>query len=492
MTIGKTILKAGRLAPAGLLAVGIAGCAGPNQANTVADAPKVVQAAVQTIAETSVPGTYEAVGTVKARLNAILASKVMGRVVSVSAREGDTVVKGQLVVTLDSRELEASVRMAAAGYHSSVVGVENALTTAAIEEQSNSARIAQAESQVSQSKAALAAAVARQDLVLAGPRVQDVSKSHLAVMQAASNMKLAKLQLDRTSTLVAEGALARRDLDLAQNRYDVAQGQLGIATQSESVAREGSRSQDIRAAQDAVRQAAGALGQAQSAVAQAKAEAMQNAVRRKEVDVAKSQVLVASATMQSAEVGLSYARVSAPFDGRVVQRFVDPGAMASPGVPLVEVEGGEYQLEAVVPESVLRSVSLGASVDVTIDALSGRHLSGRVVEIVPKGDAATHSFVVKVALPAGRQIKSGMYGRVAIRTASERRVLIPASATWEREGLHYVFALNAEGVARLRIVTLGDLLDGKYAVFSGLRVGDRIVVGNLADVADGVRVERGS
>jgi RND family efflux transporter MFP subunit len=163
--------------------------------------------------------------------------------------------------------------------------------------------------------------------------------------------------------------------------------------------------------------------------------------------------------------------------------------MASPGVSLLEVEGGEYRLEAIVPENVLRSASVGALADVRIDALSGQVLTGRIVEIVPKADAATHSFIVKIALPKNRSIKSGMYGKVAIRTGSVTWTLIPQSATWEREGLHYVFALNVEGIARIRIVTLGEHHDDKVEVLSGLTAGDRIVIGNREVVADGFKVE---
>ena len=471
------------------LLVGLAGCVQKEAVKAQESAPKIVRAEVQTVAETKEAGSYVASGTVKARLNATLASKVMGRVVSIAVVEGDPITKGQLLVSLDSRELQAGVKVAAAGYHGALVGVDNASTSAQMETQTSRARIAQAESQVSQARAALASAEARRDLTLAGPRTQEVSQSHLAVVQTESSVQLAKRELERTAKLVEEGALARRELDLAQNRYDVAKGQFDFAIQTESMAREGSRTQEIRAARDAVTQATGALKQAQAVVAQARAAAMLIAVRRKEVEVAKAQVQEASATMQSAQVSLSYAQVPAPFDGRVVQRLVDPGSMASPGVSLLEVEGGEYRLEAVVPENILRSASVGVFADVRIEALSGQALSGRIVEVVPKADAATHSFIVKIALPKNRSIKSGMYGKVTIRTGSVTRTLIPQSATWEREGLSYVFALNAEGIARIRIVTLGERHDDKIEVLSGLTVGDRIVIGNRDAVSDGCKVE---
>jgi multidrug efflux pump subunit AcrA (membrane-fusion protein) len=76
-----------------------------------------------------------------------------------------------------------------------------------------------------------------------------------------------------------------------------------------------------------------------------------------------------------------------------------------------------------------------------------------------------------------------------IPTHSVSRTLIPTSAIWQREGLNYVFAVNKEGIARLRIVTLGERIDDKAEALSGLSTGDRIVVGDHSEVSDGVKVE---
>jgi RND family efflux transporter MFP subunit len=262
-----------------------------------------------------------------------------------------------------------------------------------------------------------------------------------------------------------------------------------MAVENESIAREGSRSQEIRAAQDAVAQAKAALAQAKSGVVQAKAAEMQSLVRRKEIEVAKAQVEQSSAAVQSAQVGLSYAQVLAPFDGRVVRRIVDPGSMASPGSPLLEIEGGDYRLEASVPERVLRSVSIGSADDVKIDSVKSGRLIGKVQEIVPQADTTSHSFIVKLLLPSAVGIKSGMFGRAMIPISSVSRTLIPASAVWQRDGLNYVFAVNKEGIARLRIVTLGERIEDKVEALSGLSTGDRIVVGDHSEVSDGVKAE---
>ena len=490
MKIGnRTQAILGMIPLAALFVPVLVGCGHQEEAKTDSVAPKVVKASILTIGGAPSSNTYEVTGTIRSTLNATLSSKVLGRVVSIAVHEGDSFKKGQLLVSLDPRELEAAVNMATANFHSSQVGVANATTASEMEERTSQARVVQAQAQVSQAQAGLEAAEAKRDLTVAGPRSQEVAQSHFAVVQAESSMRLAKRELERTAKLVQDGALARRELDLAQNRYDVAKGQFDMTVESESIAREGSRSQEIRAAKDAVAQARAALSQAKSGVVQAKAAQMQSLVRRKEIEVARAQVEQSSAAVQSAQVGLSYAQVLAPFDGRVVRRLVDPGSMASPGAPLLEVEGGDYRLEATVPERVLRSVSIGSINDVQVDSLKVGRLVGKVQEIVPQADTTSHSFVVKLLLPSTAGIKSGMFGRAMIPTDTVNRTLVPDSATWQREGLNYVFAINKEGIARLRIVTVGQRIDDKVEVLSGLSTGDKIVVGDRNAVSDGVKVE---
>lgn len=467
----------------------LAGCGKTEEGKKAEAAPKTVHASVLTVDNPETPGVFRVTGTVRAMFNATLSSKVLGRVSAVHVREGDTVQEGQAVVDIDSRELASAVQVADASYRASVVGVGSARTAADMEAKTSAARLAQAQSQVQQAQAYVAAAEARRDLAVAGPRTQEVAQAHIAVVQAESSLKLAATELDRTRNLVREGAVAQRDLDLAQNQYDLAKGRRDTAVQAEAIAKEGSRSQEIKAAQDAVNQAKAALREAQSGVAQAKAAAMLVEVRKKEVEVASAQSSQAAAAAQAAKVSLSYSRVSAPFAGRVVARSVDPGAMASPGSPLVSVEGGEYRFEAVVPEGLVAGLAKGQSVRIKIDALPGQELDGRVVEIVPQGDSTSHSFVVKLSLGMPPGVKSGMFGSAALVTPAGRRILIPADATWKKEGLDLVFVVNKDGVARLRIVTLGESAGGQVEVLSGLSKGDKVVVGDRSHVVDGVRIE---
>lgn len=195
--------------------------------------------------------------------------------------------------------------------------------------------------------------------------------------------------------------------------------------------------------------------------------------RRDSAAAARAQ---AAAGLQQARILLDRARVRAPFDGVVTERRIDPGALASPGLPLVTIESaGRYRLEVSVDERDLRYVRLGASVPVALDAFDGTPISGKVVEIVPAADSASRSFVIKLELPASRNLRSGQFGHAEFARGQKKALLIPHTAVLEHGQLQSVYAVDGNNVAALRYVTLGKTRAGEVEILSGLNPGERIV-----------------
>jgi RND family efflux transporter MFP subunit len=448
-----------------------------------------VRVAIATVRLEDTVKVYEATGTVKPKFNSALSSKVLARVVAVNVREGDSVRKGQVLVTLDSRELRSAVSMAEANRNATSVAIQNAEAAYLMELRTSAARVAESEAQVGQAKAALAIANSRLDLARAGTRTQEKAQASLAVNQAASNLKFAAKELERAQRLVDEGAVPRRQLDVAQNAYNLAKAQHDSAIEAEKIAVEGSRSQDIRAAEEAVVQAEAAVRQAEAGLKSARASTMMVRVRSGDIQAARAQAKQSSAALESAVATAGYAAVTSPFDGRVVRRHVDPGTMAAPGAPMLVLEGEELRLEAIVPESVVGHVSLGSMAPVLLESLSSATFDSKTVELVPQGDSASHSFLARFSLPKDIRLKSGMFGRVQIPIGRQRRILIPESASWEVEGLRYVYVVNVESIARLRIVTVGQQFGNRLQVLTGLSEGEAIVIGDLGKVQDGTLVE---
>ncbi|MEI6513275.1 MAG: efflux RND transporter periplasmic adaptor subunit, partial [bacterium] len=280
---------------------------------------------------------------------------------------------------------------------------------------------------------------------------------------------------------------SKQQYDNTKNQYELAKAQYEAALQVQSMTNEGSRAEDIRSAQEAVRQARAETVAARAGVKEAKAAALQTKVRKQQIAGAQAQIGQARANLQLASVTQSYAVIPAPFDGVIAQRMADPGAMASPGVPLLKIQGGVLRLEAIVPESVLAKVVLGQRVSVILDALPNSNIIGRVAEISPKGDSTSHTFIVKINLPAEAGVRAGMFGRARFRIGQEPGLLVPSTAVWEREGLNYIFVIST-GKAQLRLVTIGESSGSFIPILSGLTSEERVVISNRERLTDGSSV----
>ncbi len=475
-----------RWIPVGVSTLWISGCGKPETESPRAPEPVTVHASVTKVELGRVRVNFEASGTVRASLHSALASKAVGTVTAVNVREGDTVLPGQLLVTIDDRELAASSTSSSAALQAARASVDRAQTSVEVETRTSQSRIAQAEAHVRQAVAIHAAAIAHRDQVQQGARKQELAQAHLAAQEAESNLLLASKELDRAKRLAADEAISRRELDIAQNRYDVAKSHRDSATQAEEMAIEGSRSQEIRGAQEDVVRAKAAIDLARAALSQAKADALLTQIRMKDLAVANAQREQATASLNAAQIGLSYTKVFAPYAGRVVHRLADPGSMSTIGSPLLDIEGGDYLLEASVPETMLAQVPKGKKLSVLLNSKS---TTGKVLDIVPQGDATSHSYIVKLSVGNPSWLRSGMYGKALIPITTSAGILIPASATWEREGLHYAYVLDDKSIARLRIVTLGKPQGPSIEILSGLSQGERIVTDHIDTVADGKRVE---
>lgn len=89
----------------------LAGCSEtPKEKPTDSSAPLAVSSVA--VSTETWPLTYEATGTVRARTSAVISAKLMGYVREVKVQAGDHVREGQLLVTLDSRDLEVASRRA--------------------------------------------------------------------------------------------------------------------------------------------------------------------------------------------------------------------------------------------------------------------------------------------------------------------------------------------------------------------------------------------
>lgn len=193
-------------------------------------------------------------------------------------------------------------------------------------------------------------------------------------------------------------------------------------------------------------------------------------------EAARAQRSQAQAAVAQAQSGFNYTSIRAPFSGVVIERRVDPGALASPGAPVMTVEStGRFRLEATVDEASFRFVHMGETVPVSLDAYPGESLNGRVTQIVPAADPSSRTFVVKLELPSSKLVRSGLFGRAQFSRGERNAILIPNSSVIRRGALVGVFTIGQNQLAELRYVTLGNPVGDRVEVLSGLSPNDVVV-----------------
>ena len=367
--------------------MGLAGCGQAPRAKVSASSEPAVPVSTITATTQTWLATYETTGTVRARTSVAISAKLMGYVREVKVQAGDRVREGQLLVTLDTRDLDVNSRRAEAAREEARSGVPEADS---------------------------------------------------AVAAAQANLDLARTTFGRMRDLFQKTSISNQEFDEASAK----------------------------------------LKGAGAAYEMARARRLQLNSKLAQVDQ----------EVRATEVARSYADVTAPFAGVIVSKSVEPGTLALPGAPLFTIEReGDYRLEASVEESHLAAIRIGQRVSVTLDGIDCPG-DAQVSEIVPRVDAASRSYTVKIDLPAIPALRSGIFGRAAFQLGSRSLLAIPAEAITDRGQLQSVLVTD-HGIARTRLITTGQKSKDGIEVLSGLTAGEQVIFPVPNGLTDGAGVE---
>jgi RND family efflux transporter MFP subunit len=209
-------------------------------------------------------------------------------------------------------------------------------------------------------------------------------------------------------------------------------------------------------------------------------------------EIASARAGSAASTHAIAKQALADTVVRAPYAGVVTARYFDEGAMLSAQVsspPVVELMKTD-RVEAVVqiPEAHLARVRVGSRARVHVDGALATHET-TVAVVNDRVDATTRAFEARLALdnPDGT-LKPGLFVRVEILPEPREALVVPRSALQGDESERYVF-VAADERARRRDVTTRDLDAMRVEVRSGLREGERVLLGpNLARLREGAAI----
>ncbi|MCB1788898.1 MAG: efflux RND transporter periplasmic adaptor subunit [Gammaproteobacteria bacterium] len=198
------------------------------------------------------------------------------------------------------------------------------------------------------------------------------------------------------------------------------------------------------------------------------------------MEQARSAMLRAQSEIRAIDAKLRDAKSLAPFDGVIVEKYVEEGDTVQPGVPLLKFADVTWlQIEMDVPARLAQGLQAMSVLQnaATFDD-HPEPVAVRVAQIFPMADMQRHTVKVKFDIPQGVS-KPGMYARVLIpdTTGPSRSQLpvIPSTAIRYRGSLPVVYIQNGQGEPELRMIRQGKQLDnGMTMVLSGVAPGDRV------------------
>lgn len=123
-------------------------------------------------------------------------------------------------------------------------------------------------------------------------------------------------------------------------------------------------------------------------------------------EVARSRVSEQEARVRQLQTSLSRNEIRAPFDGRVAERFADPGAVVGPGTPVVRlISAGDLLVRAAVPPEEARRLRVGQPVAVSLRT-QGLQIPGTLERIAPEVDASSQMVLVEIHLALTPEVES--------------------------------------------------------------------------------------
>ena len=214
----------------------------------------------------------------------------------------------------------------------------------------------------------------------------------------------------------------------------------------------------------------------------------ENAVSKSQLDKseadlksAQAQLELAGAALKQAREQWGYTTVRAPYDGVVVERFVEIGEQVQVGTKLgTGLSLEKLRVKAEVPAHyALRVRKIGHARVKTAD---GNWLASDRLTFFPYADPDSHSFSVRVELPEGQHgVYPGMLVKVAFKLGEKPGLAIPTRAIVHRSEVTGVYVVNKDQSFQFRQLRIGREVPGDLSVvLAGLEAGERIALDPVA------------
>jgi membrane fusion protein (multidrug efflux system) len=300
-----------------------------------------------------------------------VSARIAGNVVAVQAQDEREVHMGDVLVELDKKDLEVALAKAQADLADADATLESARSDVPAVTVSSASTLNGAHS--SRDNANVAVSFAEQQLGAAQSRLA-VAQANVRVAQA--NRTRAAQDIERYRGLVAKDEISRQTFDQA-----VSAEQAAAATVEAQQAAVTEAGQNVSAAEKAVEQARARLRESDAQVEAAAAGPSQVKGTEARALAASARVAQKRAEVEQAKLNLSYATITAPVNGIVGRKAVDPGQNIAPGQQLMSIVAlDDIWVSANFKETQLKDMHIGQKVTFEVDA-NGRTYAGKVERI---------------------------------------------------------------------------------------------------------------
>lgn len=213
---------------------------------------------------------------------------------------------------------------------------------------------------------------------------------------------------------------------------------------------------------------------------------------RASIEALKANLAALEAQVAGAELVIRNATITAPFDGIVASRTIEPGQLISSGAALFDiVDLSMMEMTAYVPVSASPKLSPGQGVTLTVEGLPGQSFAATVEGVSPVAAQGTRTVPVLISVPnPGGLLRGGMFasGRIAIEQVADVLAVPEAAVRQDDEGT-YVLKIVDGALVRQPIAVARNWSSSRQdELASGLTAGESYVAGKLDDLAPGMRV----
>lgn len=209
---------------------------------------------------------------------------------------------------------------------------------------------------------------------------------------------------------------------------------------------------------------------------------------RSALDSAKASLRTTRAARDQAQKQVDYTVVRAPYSGIVTARSVELGETVAPGKPLMSgLSLTELRIKTDIPNRFAQSIKAEQGVDIILDTIPATRIHSDQIVIFPFANAQSNSVTVRIGIPENTEgMYPGMLNKIAFKTDTATRILIPETAIISRSEITGVYLLKEDKIY-LRRVSVGKTYSGEgqtamVEILSGVKVGERLAKDPIAAV----------